>query len=92
MDDVNYRPYCGNNISRDAVNGCYNPRTQYRPSDGQFICPHCKWISDFPQDFIDRYKKKHNLSPEMDEKEMKERAEEEGSDYWIDQNEMERGI
>jgi len=55
MDDPNYRPYCGNNGG-----GCYNPRTQLRP-DGQFICPHCKWISSFPEDFVKRYKAKHNL-------------------------------
>ena len=55
MDNVNYRPYCG----RDR--GCYNPRTEYRPYDSQFICPHCKWISAFPEDFIKRYKEKHKL-------------------------------
>lgn len=61
IDDVNYRPYCGNNEARQNIGGCYNPRTQYRSVDGQFICPNCKWISEFPQDFIDRYKEKHNI-------------------------------
>jgi len=56
MDDVRYRPYCGNNH-----HSCYNPRTEYRSVDSQFICPHCKWISEFPEDFINRYKQKHNL-------------------------------
>jgi hypothetical protein len=55
MDNVNYTPYCGSDKD------CYNPRTVYRPVDGQFICPHCKWISQFPEDFIKRYKAKHNL-------------------------------
>ncbi len=55
MKDKNYRPYCGN------WNNCYNPRTEYRAVDGQFICPHCKWVSQFPKDFIDRYNAKHNL-------------------------------
>lgn len=56
MTDKNYRPYCGNNL-HDV---CYNPRTELR-TDGQFICPNCKWISAFPDDFINRYKQKHNL-------------------------------
>lgn len=56
MKDINYRPYCGStNLN------CYSPRTHYRESDGQFICPNCKWISKFPQDFIKKYKEKHNL-------------------------------
>lgn len=54
MDDKNYRPYCGNNVS------CYNPKTELR-TNGQFICPHCKWISAFPEDFVKRYKEKHSL-------------------------------
>lgn len=56
MDDKNYRPYCGSNI----INDCYNPRTELRP-DGQFICPNCKWISKFDNDFVKRYKQKHGL-------------------------------
>lgn len=56
MTKEGYTPYCGNNDS-----SCYNPRTVYRPVDGQFICPHCKWISKFPKDFIDRYKQRWNL-------------------------------
>jgi rubredoxin len=56
MDDPNYRPYCGN------MDNCYNPRTQYRPIDGQFICPNCKWISQFPADFVARYRAKHNIN------------------------------
>jgi len=54
MTREGYRPYCGNN------DDCYNPRTQLR-EDGQFICPNCKWISQFPADFIVRYKKKWNI-------------------------------
>ena len=61
LNDVNYRPYCGNDGNRSEIGGCYNPRTEYRPVDGQFICPHCKWISSFPADFIKEYKEKHNL-------------------------------
>lgn len=55
MDEVRYRPYCG------EEKGCYNPRTEYRSVDGQFICPNCKWISKFPEDFIKRYRDKHKV-------------------------------
>jgi hypothetical protein len=54
MEDKNYRPYCEvNNQS------CYMPRTIW--TGEQFLCPNCKWRSDFPKEFIDRYKLKHNL-------------------------------
>jgi len=56
LADVNYRPYCGSNDK-----SCYNPRTVYKPVDGQFICPHCKWISKFPEDFVKLYKETHKL-------------------------------
>jgi len=59
MDDKNYRPYCGNAIS-EVGSPCYLPRTELR-TDGQFICPNCKWISNFEPDFIKRYKEKHNI-------------------------------
>ena len=55
MDNVNYRPYCG------SSERCSNPRTEYRTLDSQFICPECKWISTFPENFIKRYKEKHKL-------------------------------
>ena len=60
MDNVNYRPYCGN-IHLSKYGLCYNPRTQFRSIDGQFICPNCKSISQFPDDFIKRYREKHNV-------------------------------
>lgn len=54
MDNKNYRPYCG-----DEHPSCYMPRTEW--TGKQFICPNCKWISKFPDEFIERYKAKHNL-------------------------------
>lgn len=57
MDNVNYRPYCGN--SKVGTRICYNPRTQW--TGEQFVCPHCKWVSEFPIEFIARYKEKHGL-------------------------------
>lgn len=60
MDDPTYRGYCGNNIARNAIGGCSNPRT-IRLSGGQSKCPECGWVSEYPKEFIDRYKAKHNL-------------------------------
>jgi len=57
LADKNYRPYCGN----DKKDACYNPRTERREIDGQFICPNCKWVSKFPPDFIRDYNTVHHL-------------------------------
>lgn len=58
MTREEYTPYCGNDISRDHVGGCDNPRTVFR--ENQFVCTKCGWRSNFPKDFIDRYKLKWN--------------------------------
>lgn len=55
MDSKDYRPYCGNNKCTGN-----NPRTQFLGE--QFHCPICGWISQFPKDFIQKYKEKYNLS------------------------------
>jgi len=48
-----YSPYCGNPNCRTI------PRTTF---DGQqFNCSRCGWRSEFPQDFIDKYKAKWNM-------------------------------
>lgn len=61
LTDPLYRPYCGNHATNQLSSSyCYNPRTIYREVDGQFICPHCKWISQFPADFIAKYKEIHS--------------------------------
>lgn len=57
MDDKNYAPYCGNPISRHEEGGCDNPRTLFDGS--QFKCPKCGWTSKFPEDFMARYRQKH---------------------------------
>jgi len=59
MTEKGYTGYCGNNISRSLPLGCDNPRTVFNGE--QFVCPRCKWVSNFPKDFIDRYKAKWNL-------------------------------
>lgn len=60
MSQEGYRPYCGNNISRDTHGGCDNPRTKWNGQ--QFVCPTCGWVSQFPIEFIIRYKQKWNLN------------------------------
>lgn len=60
MNQEGYTGYCGNDISRREVGGCSNPRTKWIPSLNQFMCPECGWISQFPDDFIKRYKEKWN--------------------------------
>lgn len=59
MTEPGYSPYCGNDISRDAVGGCYNPRTKFNGQ--QFVCPSCKFSTTFPAEFIDEYKRKWGL-------------------------------
>jgi len=53
MQDVNYRGYCGNNSCKVM------PRT-IRHVD-QNKCPSCGWVSQYPDDFVARYKLVHKL-------------------------------
>ena len=55
MSEKYYTPYCG----ADMCNGRW-PRTV--KSGDQYKCPYCHWLSEFPQDFIDRYKKRWSLN------------------------------
>ena len=59
MNQEGYSPYCGNDIARNEINGCDNPRTVFNGE--QFVCPHCNWISQFPKEFILMYKEKWGL-------------------------------
>lgn len=59
MNEKNYSPYCGNNIHRHKIGGCFNPRTYFNGK--QFVCPNCNWTSNFPDDFIERYKMKWKI-------------------------------
>ena len=55
MNEPGYSPYCG----AEKCGGLY-PRTRF---DGeQFVCPACRWRSQFPTDFIAEYKAKWNLA------------------------------
>ena len=48
MNEQDYAPYCGNGscMGRAPFNG------------KQFQCVRCNWISQYPNDFLIRYKKK----------------------------------
>lgn len=59
MTQEGYSPYCGNNLPRNTVGGCDNPRTKFNRE--QFVCPKCGWLSAFPKEFIDRYKEKWSI-------------------------------
>lgn len=51
--------YCANPKAAKDPKGCNNPRTKW---DGdQFTCPSCGWRSQFPSDFIIRYKERWGL-------------------------------
>jgi predicted RNA-binding Zn-ribbon protein involved in translation (DUF1610 family) len=59
MTQQYYTGYCGNNLPRNAWGGCDNPRTRFNGE--QFVCPKCGWVSQYPADFIAKYKAKWNL-------------------------------
>ena len=52
MTREGYSPYCGN------VHCRWSPRTLWNGDKGQFVCPDCGWTSQFPSDFIQRYRAK----------------------------------
>lgn len=54
MTVPNYSPYCGNDKCKFTLWSSSNPRTKFNGS--QFVCPSCGWTSQFPEDFINRYK------------------------------------
>jgi hypothetical protein len=53
MTDKDYRPYCG-------ADSCVYTMPRSKWNGSQFECK-CGWVSEFPADFITRYKEKHNL-------------------------------
>lgn len=57
MNQKGYAPYCGGGIDR-----CIDmPRSKWDVKLNQFKCPKCGWVSEFPDDFIQRYKTKWGL-------------------------------
>jgi len=62
MEDKYYAPYCGSVFpSHPNYKTCSSPRTRWNEEHSQVKCPECGWVSEFPEDFIDRYKAKHDL-------------------------------
>ena len=59
MTEKGYSSYCSNDIPRGESGGYHNPRTVFIKD--QFVCPVCNWRSEFPKEFIDRYKLKWNI-------------------------------
>lgn len=54
MEREGYSGYCGNpHCSR-------SPRTMWNGQIGQFVCPDCGWVSQYPAEFIRRYRAKWN--------------------------------
>jgi len=52
MNEKDYSYYCGNCNSMNRV--------KWKSKLNQFQCNACGWISELPEGFIDRYKKKWN--------------------------------
>lgn len=58
MNQENYTSYCGNSWAEQKKKGCDMPRTNWAPEINQFRCPQCGWVSQFPDDFIKKYKER----------------------------------
>lgn len=61
MERAGYSPYCGDKLCKPRTMNSPErwPRTKF---DGeQFVCSKCGWRSNFPVDFIERYKKRWGL-------------------------------
>lgn len=55
MTEKDYTPYCGHDRCLFRM-----PRTKWSALKQQFTCT-CGWVSSFPKDFIERYKKKWKI-------------------------------
>lgn len=62
LTDITYTPYCGSVIpGHPNYKICHSPRTVWDKELNQMRCPNCGWASEFPADFIVRYKDAHGL-------------------------------
>lgn len=52
MTEKGYTGYCGDFDCKKGM-----PRTRWNAKLGQFVCS-CGWVSQYPNDFINRYKEK----------------------------------
>ena len=55
MNEKAYSPYCGDEECKPRTTSSPErwPRTKFNGK--QFYCPKCGWVSNFPEDFIQRY-------------------------------------
>jgi len=62
MNEEGYTGYCGDMLCRPRTVSSPErwPRTMWDEKLNQFRCPRCGWVSEFPKEFIDRYKAKWN--------------------------------
>ena len=60
LRDKTYTPFCGNDKPKWLIGGCSNPRTILN-RDGQFECPECEYVTEFPDDFVKQYRIQHKL-------------------------------
>lgn len=60
MTEEGYTGYCGDEYCKPRTPYSTDrwPRTVW--TGEQFKCPKCGWVSQYPKDFIDRYKEKWN--------------------------------
>lgn len=58
MNEEGYTGYCGNSWAEQKKKGCDMPRTKWVAELSQFCCPKCGWVSQYPSDFITRYKER----------------------------------
>ena len=59
MTQRGYAPYCGSVFpGHPNYHSCSSPRTQWNMNLSQLKCPECGWVSEFPEEFITRYKSK----------------------------------
>jgi len=56
LTEKNYTPYCGGDYGV-----CGLPRTVFNGSQFKCSCSSCSWVSDFPDEFIQEYKKKWGI-------------------------------
>ncbi len=63
MNEQGYTGYCGNSWAEQKKKGCDMPRTRWVAELNQFRCPQCGWISQYPMDFITRYKERWKIIP-----------------------------
>lgn len=56
-----YSPYCGDDNCRLRM-----PRTKWNTKLDQFVCG-CGWVSEFPREFIQRYKAKWSIHDKQTE-------------------------